>query len=267
MTDIIIIIIFIIDLISYKADIMSEKFELKWNDFNTNVAKSFATFRNEEEFFDVTLVGDDHKKYSAHRLVLSACSNYFKNMLKDTHGSKILLCLNDVQAEDIDNILNYVYNGQVRLLQEKLNRFLDVAQRFQLEGLIGKNEEHPQGISRAEDDFHVIDLIETPKTEEDNLVKNHNPATRQKLQIQTGKFSSLQDLDLKIKEMMTVDQSGKNSCSVCGYSSNKSFNVKEHIETHIDGLTFSCDLCNTQLRSRTTLRNHRNYKCKMINRN
>ena len=49
---------------------MSEKFSLKWNDFHSNVSKSFSLLRNEDYLHDVTLVSDDHKKVSAHKLVL-----------------------------------------------------------------------------------------------------------------------------------------------------------------------------------------------------
>ena len=38
-----------------------DKFCLKWNDFETNVSKSFNILRKEEEFFDVTLVSDDEQ--------------------------------------------------------------------------------------------------------------------------------------------------------------------------------------------------------------
>ena len=62
---------------------MSEKFCLKWNDFHTNVSKSFSIFRNEDYLHDVTLVSDDHKKVSAHKLVLSASSEYFKDIFKN----------------------------------------------------------------------------------------------------------------------------------------------------------------------------------------
>ena len=55
----------------------SEKFCLKWNDFQDNVTKSFSKFRQESGLFDVTLVGSDQKQLSAHRLVLSACSDFF----------------------------------------------------------------------------------------------------------------------------------------------------------------------------------------------
>ena len=47
---------------------MDEKFCLKWNDFESNISKSFAKLRGETQLFDVTLVGHDQRKVSAHRL-------------------------------------------------------------------------------------------------------------------------------------------------------------------------------------------------------
>ena len=49
-----------------------EKFCLKWNDFQSNVSKSFNTLRREEELFDVTLVSDDEQHIQAHKMILSA---------------------------------------------------------------------------------------------------------------------------------------------------------------------------------------------------
>ena len=69
---------------------MSEKFCLKWNDFQTNVTSSFSKLRNEDEFFDVTLVSDDQQQVSAHKLVLSSCSEYFKNILKVNTTTNLL---------------------------------------------------------------------------------------------------------------------------------------------------------------------------------
>ena len=59
-----------------------EKFSLKWNDFEANASKSFRNLRKEEHFYDVTLVSDDQQFVSAHKLILSASSEFFKNILK-----------------------------------------------------------------------------------------------------------------------------------------------------------------------------------------
>ena len=50
---------------------MSEKFCLKWNDFQTNVSNTFRKLRTSDHFYDVTLVSDDQQQVSAHKVVLA----------------------------------------------------------------------------------------------------------------------------------------------------------------------------------------------------
>ena len=88
---------------------MSEKFCLKWNDFQSNVSKSFRIFRNEDYLHDVTLVGDDHIQVSAHKLVLSASSEYFKDLFKNNKHSFPMICLEGISSNDLTNILDYMY--------------------------------------------------------------------------------------------------------------------------------------------------------------
>ncbi len=74
---------------------MSEKFSLQWNDFQAVVSQSFSALRQEKDFFDVTLVSDDEVQISAHKLVLSACSAFFKSILKRNSHSHPLLYLSE----------------------------------------------------------------------------------------------------------------------------------------------------------------------------
>ena len=122
---------------------MTEKFSLKWKDFQTNVVKKFSNLRFKEDYYDVTLVSADQEKFQAHRLVLSACSPYFDNILKSDKGTfnQLMLCLDNVTSTDVNNILDYIYNGEVQILENELNQFLAIADRFQLEGLTGMKED------------------------------------------------------------------------------------------------------------------------------
>ena len=58
---------------------------LRWNDFEANVSRSFAGIRDHSQFFDCTLTTDDDEAYSdnlrAHKVILSACSEFFRNIL------------------------------------------------------------------------------------------------------------------------------------------------------------------------------------------
>ena len=117
-----------------------EKFSLKWNDFTSNVQRSFQSLRKEEDFFDITLIGDDYKHVTAHKLVLSSCSEYFKNIFsnnKKYFQSQAMICLEGLNQADLNNVLDYIYQGEVQIQQHEIDRFLKIADRLKLEGLIG----------------------------------------------------------------------------------------------------------------------------------
>ena len=55
----------------------SDQFCLKWNDYHSSLTAEVSKIRDEDDFFDISLVcGDNIAK--AHRLVLSACSPLFR---------------------------------------------------------------------------------------------------------------------------------------------------------------------------------------------
>lgn len=56
-------------------------FCLRWNNYQSNVVGDLRSLLEQEEFVDVTLACEG-RRLKAHRLMLSACSNYFRNLLK-----------------------------------------------------------------------------------------------------------------------------------------------------------------------------------------
>jgi len=54
----------------------SEKFCLRWNDFETNISGAFRELRDEKDFFDVT-IACENEQIQAHKVILSACSPFF----------------------------------------------------------------------------------------------------------------------------------------------------------------------------------------------
>merc|ERR1719154_928058 len=102
---------------------------------------------------DVTLVGDDHTQLSAHKLVLSACSEYFKEIFTRNRHANTLLCLEGLSKQDMENVLDYMYNGEVHIFQEDLERFLAIAQRLRLEGLLegGSESDEQQSMQETND--------------------------------------------------------------------------------------------------------------------
>ena len=244
---------------------MDDKFCLRWNDFQSDLSRTFKNLRHEEDFYDVTLVSDDQQQIHAHKLVLSSCSQYFSNILKNTKHSNPLLCFENLSRVDVQQVLDYIYNGEVQVEHAQLDRFLDIAERLKLEGLGtardgGPATQHFEKSKTQEQDHRTFENIENNSWM--NFLKNETNVINltnkdQPIIINSHRFKSLEELDQEILKHMTRREDGKYECTVCGkFSKNKGHSV-EHIETHFEGLDFSCNFCNATFKSRNNLRSHK----------
>ena len=111
-----------------------EKFCLKWNEFESNVSTAFRELRDDKDFFDVTLACEGNQ-LEAHKVILSACSPFFRAVLKRNPHSHPLLYLKGIKYEDVLAVLNFMYHGEVNIAQDELNSFLAVAEDLQVKGL------------------------------------------------------------------------------------------------------------------------------------
>jgi len=123
----------------------TDNFCLRWNDFAENVSGAFKELRTESDFFDVTLACTDSgsKTLQAHKVILSACSNFFKSTFRQqTNANKHpnpYIYLRGVTYTDLTSILDFIYNGEVNVAQEDLNSFLAVAEELQIKGLTNRD--------------------------------------------------------------------------------------------------------------------------------
>jgi len=115
----------------------NEKFCLRWNDFESNIGVAFRELREDQEFFDVTLACDEDQ-IQAHKVILSACSPFFRRILQRNPHPHPVLYLKGVKLSNLQSILNFMYHGEVNLAQEDLNVFLEVAEELKVKGLTQK---------------------------------------------------------------------------------------------------------------------------------
>ena len=117
-----------------------EKFCLRWNDFETNISSAFKELRNDKDFFDVTLACDDDQQIQAHKVIIAACSPFFRNILRRNHHQHPLLYMKGVNYRDLQAVLDFMYHGEVNIAQEELNSFLAVAEDLRVKGLTQSQE-------------------------------------------------------------------------------------------------------------------------------
>lgn len=60
---------------------MADQFCLRWNNFQTNIVSALDSLKCSEDLVDVTLTCEG-RNIKAHKVILSACSPYFRNVFK-----------------------------------------------------------------------------------------------------------------------------------------------------------------------------------------
>jgi hypothetical protein len=101
---------------------------------------SFKHLRDEKSFCDVTIATEgQHTK--AHKMILCACSPYFKNLLEQNPAKHPIIILKDVPFMHLTAILEFMYSGEVNVAQDQLPAFLKTAEKLKVKGLA----EGPQG--------------------------------------------------------------------------------------------------------------------------
>ena len=112
----------------------SEKFSLKWNDFEKNISGALKELKDEDDLYDVTLACGD-EEVSAHKVILSACSPFLKNVLRRHKHQHPLLYIHGFSFSDLQSLLSFMYLGEVSIAQDQLNSFLAIAEELQVKGL------------------------------------------------------------------------------------------------------------------------------------
>ena len=68
-----------------KSKMPNEHFCLKWNNFQRNIVAALGNLKLDEDFVDVTISCEGGKLIKAHKVILSACSDYFRDLFRVRH--------------------------------------------------------------------------------------------------------------------------------------------------------------------------------------
>lgn len=112
---------------------------LYWNNHKATFCHILSTLREKERYTDVTLACQG-KFYQVHKLVLSACSEYFESMFENTPCKHPVIVLKDIRPDDLEALLSYMYAGVVSVAQNDLSRLIKTAELLQIKGLAVPDE-------------------------------------------------------------------------------------------------------------------------------
>ena len=203
----------------------------------------------------------------AHKVVLSSCSEYFKNILKTNKHSHPMLCLTGITSMELENVLDYAYHGEVQIFQENINKFLDVAQILKLDGLLAsqtQSQESKDAMFTNETNelmpkHESHQIADTEKTKSTVFNDGHTKTPVSTISLHNS--SSVDEVEQKVAEYLGKNENGNYMCNLCGKVGGKNNrHMKNHIETHLDGISFPCNICGKQFRSRNSFHSHKCFR-------
>ena len=118
----------------HSSNMEGEKFCLRWNELDSNLSSAVRDLRDSRELLDLTLAcGDtEEDQIQVHRVVLSAASSFFRNLLRRLPHHHPVVYLKGIRQTDLEAVLSFVYNGEVNIAQAELSSFLAVAEDLQV---------------------------------------------------------------------------------------------------------------------------------------
>ena len=141
-----------------------------------------------------------------------------------------------------------MYNGELQIYQEDVDTFLNVAQRLKIEGLI---------TDPNADDKEEVNNLETEQ------FKTEKPPSQKTPSYQTERPEKSVIAKLNTETMEQIDENivrnADNTweCKVCRRSFARKDVLRHHIETHVEGLSFDCPMCDKTFRSRHSFKMHK----------
>jgi len=113
-----------------------QEFCLKWNNHQTTILSVMDTLLEEESLVDVTLSADG-QFLRAHRVILSACSPYFRTLFKSSflNEKHPVIIMKDVDFDNLKALVEYMYKGEANVPQKMLPSFISTAESLQVRGL------------------------------------------------------------------------------------------------------------------------------------
>ena len=211
-----------------------------------------------------------------HKAIISAYSSVLKDIILSTGQEKPVIYLKGVDYEDIKSIITFIYLGEVRVEQNNLLKFMQLADELQIKGL--KNDGNGSKVSFDIDEAQNDIVKEVDEISHDNpyykivnleIPKESNEfdATANVLDLHDSEFSenytevNMMSYDKPIIDVADVsymqkDEVTSDRCDKCNFVAKSFKSLKKHRAMHAKNVVYSCVECDKFFPDRNNLNRH-----------
>ncbi|XP_060522758.1 protein jim lovell [Cylas formicarius] len=148
-------------------------YSLRWNNHQSHILAAFDALLQSETLVDVTLVCAE-TSVRAHKVVLSACSPFFQRVFSENPCKHPVIVLKDFSGWEVQAIVDFMYKGEISVVQEQLQSLIKAAESLQVRGLANQD---PFGVDK--ESTSIINQTPTPSNSPNDFERGY---------ISNGKF-------------------------------------------------------------------------------
>ena len=250
-------------MLKFKVSAMTEPLNLSWEQFSDHLQLMSRELFKADKYSDVTIVCDDQIQFKAHKIILSACSPVFKNIIDNNPSKHPLIYLRGIESQEMESILQFMYLGEGKFYQERLGEFLKVGKNLEVAGISISSADE------TEDNTEIIDAKDysterLPKKEiktknqegniENNLLAEEVTVSSERSSKEEEKYVDSENETDPLRENKAFNKHYK--CNQCEYKSTSQHNLLKHKESVHDGVKYQCDQCDHKSTQKVNLERH-----------
>ena len=116
---------------------MNSNVKLSWAGFSAKSTQTLRDILQEKDFTDVTLAAEDGAQISAHQVILSSGSDFFKRILRMSKidQQRPFLFLSGLKGSLVAALVDFIYLGECSVNEEDLDQFVKTGKEFGLQGI------------------------------------------------------------------------------------------------------------------------------------
>ena len=249
---------------------------VNWNDFQPHLIASQHDLFEDTHFADVTLVSDDEKQLKAHKVILSACSSFFRNMLISNPHVHPMIFMKGIKHKQLKALLQFMYCGEARIFDDQIDEFIAMAQDLKVKELSSKVAlDTPDDIA---DNIEVVDPLSNSPVDEDQsevladskLCKTSDESVLKRSVVHENQEKVLDSDEYYSKEHKTsltsteetpkteiTSVNGLFNCNLCHTVLSSRGCLKMHMQSIHEGIRYPCDQCDYKASKLGNLRRHK----------
>jgi len=130
-----------------------QHYSLRWNNHQSHVLSAFEALLQSSSLVDCTLVCED-ASIKAHKVVLSACSPYFRKIFVDNPCKHPVIVLKDIRGWEAQCIVDFMYKGETSVPESQLTQLIRAAEGLKVRGLTSGEQQHISMVESGNSPVH-----------------------------------------------------------------------------------------------------------------